>query len=65
MRWRESLALGTLLQTKGLVEVVVLTVLPDARIIRTAAFSGLLLMALASTLLAKPLTMLAARGRLP
>ncbi|MCY1203588.1 Na(+)/H(+)-K(+) antiporter GerN [compost metagenome] len=64
MCWRESLALGTLLQTKGLVEVVVLTVLLDARIISTAAFSGLLLMALASTLLARPLTMLVARGRL-
>ncbi|MEC3764110.1 MULTISPECIES: cation:proton antiporter [Cupriavidus] len=63
--WRDALALGTLLQTKGLVEVVVLTVLLDARIISTAAFSGLLLMALASTLLARPLTMLVARDRLP
>ncbi|SPS01229.1 cation:proton antiporter [Cupriavidus taiwanensis] len=65
MGWRDALALGTLLQTKGLVEVVVLTVLLDARIISTAAFSGLLLMALASTLLARPLTMLVARERLP
>ncbi|WP_042880342.1 cation:proton antiporter [Cupriavidus necator] len=62
--WGDALALGALLQTKGLVEVVVLTVLLDARIISTTAFSGLLLMALASTLLARPLTVLVARGRL-
>ncbi|NUT15323.1 MAG: potassium transporter [Cupriavidus sp.] len=65
MGWRDALALGTLLQTKGLVEVVVLTVLLDARIISTAAFSGLLLMALTSTLLARPLTILVTRLRLP
>ncbi|WP_455288766.1 cation:proton antiporter [Cupriavidus necator] len=64
MGWHESLALGALLQTKGLVELVVLTVLLDARVISTTAFSGLLLMALASTLLARPLTLLVARGRL-
>lgn len=64
MGWRKSLALGALLQTKGLVEVVVLTVLLDARVISTTAFSGLLLMALASTLLARPLTLLATHGRL-
>ncbi|MFJ4291564.1 cation:proton antiporter [Cupriavidus sp. NPDC089707] len=56
--------LGALLQTKGLVEVVVLTLLLDARVISTTAFSGLLLMALASTLLARPLTLLATHGRL-
>jgi len=56
--WRESLKLGALLQTKGLVEVVVLTVLLDARIISNTAFSGLLLMAIATTVLARPLTML-------
>ncbi|KWR74667.1 cation:proton antiporter [Cupriavidus sp. IDO] len=62
LTWRDSLALGALLQTKGLVEVVVLTVLLDARIISPTAFSGLLLMALASTMLARPLTMLIARA---
>ncbi|MNN49849.1 hypothetical protein D3C81_1644000 [compost metagenome] len=64
MGWRTSLALGALLQTKGLVEVVVLTVLLDARVISTTAFSGLLLMALASTLLARPLTLMVTHGRL-
>ena len=64
MGWRKSLALGALLQTKGLVEVVVLTVLLDARVISTTAFSGLLLMALASTLLARPLTLMVTHGRL-
>ena len=43
---------------------VVLTVLLDARVISTTAFSGLLLMALASTLLARPLTLMVTHGRL-
>lgn len=54
--WRQALALGSLLQTKGLVELVVLAILFDAGIIGSAAFSGLLLMAVASTVLARPLT---------
>lgn len=54
--WRQALALGSLLQTKGLVELVVLAILFDAGIIGGAAFSGLLLMAVVSTVLAKPLT---------
>ena len=56
MGWRSALALGALLQTKGMVEVVVLAILLDAGLIGVAAFSGLLLTALATTVLAKPLT---------
>lgn len=53
---REAWMLGALVQTKGLMEVVVLGILFEAGLIGQTAFSGLLLMALATTVLAKPLT---------
>lgn len=55
---RSAWALGTLLQTKGLVEVVVLGILLDAGILAPSSFTGLLWMALATTVLARPLTTL-------
>ncbi len=58
---REAWMLGALVQTKGLMEIVVLAILFEARLIGTSAFSGLLLMALATTVLAKPLTLAASR----
>ncbi|NUA26033.1 cation:proton antiporter [Cupriavidus basilensis] len=60
---REAWMLGALVQTKGLMEVVVLGILFEAGLIGMTAFSGLLLMALATTVLAKPLTRAAARLR--
>jgi len=60
---RDAWALGALVQTKGLMEIVVLTILLENRLISTPAFSGLLLMALATTVLAKPLTLAALRLR--
>ncbi len=56
LAWRDALALGSLMQTKGLVEVVVLSIFLDAGIIGQTAFSGLLIVALGTTVLAKPLT---------
>lgn len=53
--WAISWALGALLQTKGLMEVIVLTILLDAKIISATMFSALVLMALVSTALAMPL----------
>lgn len=53
--WREALALGALMQTKGLMEIVVLTILKDAGVIGAAAFSALVVMALISTALTMPL----------
>jgi len=53
---REAWALGALMQTKGLMEVIVLVILRDAGIIGAPAFSGLLLMAVLTTLLTRPLT---------
>ncbi len=52
--WRTALCLGTLAQTKGLMEVVVLTILLEDRIISTTAFSALTLMAVISTGLVMP-----------
>jgi len=60
---RDAWAAGALAQTKGLMEVVVLAILLENRLISTPAFSGLLLMALATTVLAKPFTLAALRMR--
>jgi len=53
--WPFSLGLGALLQTKGLMEVVVLTVLSDAGVISPRVFAALIVMAVVSTALAMPL----------
>uniref|UniRef100_UPI003F498C7D cation:proton antiporter n=1 Tax=Cupriavidus yeoncheonensis TaxID=1462994 RepID=UPI003F498C7D len=58
---RDAWTLGALAQTKGLMEVVVLSILLENRLISTAAFSGLLLMALGTTMVAKPFTLAALR----
>ncbi|HYD32297.1 MAG TPA: cation:proton antiporter [Azospirillaceae bacterium] len=63
--WRCSLALGALLQCKGLMEVIVLTVLLDAGILSGAAFSALVLMAVATTAATKPLTLLLRPAKTP
>lgn len=60
---RDAWAAGALAQTKGLMEVVVLAILLENQLISTPAFSGLLLMALATTVLAKPFTLAALRMR--
>jgi Kef-type K+ transport system membrane component KefB len=56
--WPNALGLGALLQTKGLMEVIVLTILLDAGIISVNVFSGMILMAVVSTALAMPLARL-------
>ena len=56
--WPIALGLGALLQTKGLMEVIVLTILRDAAIISENVFSSLIVMAVVSTALAMPLTRL-------
>jgi len=54
--WRTALCLGSLAQTKGLMEVVVLTILLEEGIISTTAFSALTLMAVISTALVMPVS---------
>jgi Kef-type K+ transport system membrane component KefB len=56
--WPFALGLGSLAQTKGLMEVIVLTVLLDAGIISANIFAALIMMALVSTALAMPLARL-------
>lgn len=56
--WSFGLGVGSLLQAKGLTELIVLTILLDARIISPRIFAAMILMALASTALAMPLARL-------
>jgi len=53
--WDFSLKLGALAQAKGLMELVVATILLDAHVISRTVFSCLILMALISTALTLPL----------
>jgi Kef-type K+ transport system membrane component KefB len=63
LSWPFALGLGALLQTKGLMEVIVLTVLLDSGIISSGVFAAMILMALVSTALAMPLArLMLARG---
>lgn len=56
--WRYAGCLGTLVQTKGLMEIVVLTVLLEKGIISDASFSALTVMAIISTVIVMPITRL-------
>ena len=57
--WSFGLALGSLLQAKGLTELVVLSVLLDAHIVSPGIFAAMILMAVASTAISMPLARLA------
>jgi Kef-type K+ transport system membrane component KefB len=59
--WATALTLGALVQTKGLMELIVLTILLDRGIIATNVFSALVLMAVLTTMLAMPLARLGLR----
>jgi Kef-type K+ transport system membrane component KefB len=56
--WSDAFCLGALVQTKGLMELVILTVLLDHRVISPNAFSALTMMAVITTVLAMPLARL-------
>jgi Kef-type K+ transport system membrane component KefB len=56
--WPNAFTLGALVQTKGLMELIVLTILLDSGIIATNVFSALVLMAVLTTMLAMPLARL-------
>lgn len=57
--WSVAVGLGSLLHSKGLTELIVLTVLLEAHIISTTIFSAIILMAVFSTAFAMPLARLA------
>lgn len=64
-RWSFGFGLGSLLQAKGLTELIVLTVLLDTKIVSPRIFAAMVLMALLSTALAMPLSRLALRRARP
>ena len=53
--WREALALGALVNTRGLVELVILNVGLDLHILSPALFSMMVIMALLTTVMTAPL----------
>lgn len=55
MSWRESAAVGVLMNTRGLVELIILNIGLDLGILSPALFSILVLMALATTFMTSPL----------
>jgi Kef-type K+ transport system membrane component KefB len=63
--WRESTALGILLNTRGLMELVVLNIGLDIGVISPALFAMMVLMALATTLMTTPLLELLYPARAP
>lgn len=56
--WRESIALGSLMQCKGLMELVAINILLDSGIIGQQIFSALATMALISTFITAPVLQL-------
>lgn len=55
MRWREAGALGTLMNTRGLMELVILNIGLDIGVISPALFAMMVLMALVTTFMTTPL----------
>jgi Kef-type K+ transport system membrane component KefB len=55
MSWREALAIGALMNTRGLMELVILNVGLDIGVISPALFSMMVLMALVTTAMTSPL----------
>jgi K+:H+ antiporter len=54
MSWRDATALGVLMNTRGLVELVVLNIGLDIQVISPALFSMMVLMALVTTFMTAP-----------
>jgi Kef-type K+ transport system membrane component KefB len=63
MSWRESLQLGALMNTRGLMELIALNVGYDLGILSQRIFTMLVIMALVTTLLTGPLLTLFGYGR--
>ncbi|MBF0132203.1 MAG: cation:proton antiporter [Magnetococcales bacterium] len=53
--WPDSVAMGILMQTKGMMEVLLLTIFRDANIISATCFSAMMFMAIISTSLTMPM----------
>jgi Kef-type K+ transport system membrane component KefB len=61
--WRESAALGVLMNTRGLMELIVLNIGLDLGVISPTLFAMMVLMALATTLMTTPILRLLVGGR--
>jgi Kef-type K+ transport system membrane component KefB len=55
LSWRDSTALGILMNTRGLMELVILNIGLDLKVISPALFSMMVIMALATTFMTTPL----------
>jgi Kef-type K+ transport system membrane component KefB len=64
MSWREAMAIGTLMNTRGLMELVILNIGLDIGAISPAVFAMMVLMALATTFMTSPLLELVYPARL-
>jgi Kef-type K+ transport system membrane component KefB len=62
MSWRDALAVGTLMNTRGLMELVILNVGLDIGVISPTLFAMMVLMALVTTMMTSPLLGLLLRG---
>eukprot|EP01114_Cavostelium_apophysatum_P020186 TRINITY_DN6698_c0_g3_i1.p1 TRINITY_DN6698_c0_g3~~TRINITY_DN6698_c0_g3_i1.p1 ORF type:complete len:757 (-),score=198.52 TRINITY_DN6698_c0_g3_i1:9-2279(-) len=65
LTWRESFTVGILMNTKGLVELIVLNVGKDAGVLNTEVFTMFVIMALVTTFLTTPLLHLIYLRHLP
>jgi Kef-type K+ transport system membrane component KefB len=65
MPWRESLQLGALMNTRGLMELIALNIGYDLGILSPSLFTMLVIMALVTTMMTGPLITLFERGRAP
>jgi Kef-type K+ transport system membrane component KefB len=59
--WREAAALGTLMNTRGLIELIVLNIGLDLRVISPTLFAMMVLMALVTTMVTSPVLRLLLR----
>jgi Kef-type K+ transport system membrane component KefB len=65
LSWREALAIGSLMNTRGLMELVVLNVGLDIGVISPALFAMMVLMALVTTFMTQPVFSRIYRGGNP
>ena len=62
VRWRQAFALGALMNTRGLMELVILNVGLDIGVISPTLFAMMVIMALVTTAITTPLVTWATRG---
>jgi Kef-type K+ transport system membrane component KefB len=63
MKWRESLQLGALMNTRGLMELIALNIGYDMGILSQRIFTMLVIMALVTTIMTGPLVTFFAKTR--